>query len=170
MSDHNLIQVKLEATLIERGQPPQEDLGEVDLRTLPQSAIRKVIQECVKQGLFEEAPDIHKQPLLSQVPTDIIELFRPQAKKGHQTVRYSPAQKTHETPELLQLAGELHNHKVLDELHRHFRANNMKAFYATAEKVLRVQCGNPVVKSVIVEEQLLSDRDQVDEAIAKYFQ
>ena len=46
----------------------------------------------------------------------------------------------------------------------------MKAFYATAEKVLRVQCGNPVVKSVIVEEQLLSDRDQVDEAIAKYFQ
>ena len=91
MSDHNLIQVKLEATLIERGQPPQEDLGEVDLRTLPQSAIRKVIQECVKQGLFEEAPDIHKQSLLSQVPTDIIELFRPQAKKGHQTVRYSPA-------------------------------------------------------------------------------
>ena len=46
----------------------------------------------------------------------------------------------------------------------------MKAFYATAEKVLRVQCGNPVVRSVIVEDQLLSDRDQVDEAIAKYFQ
>ena len=77
VSDHNLIQVKLEASLIERGQTPQEDLGEVDLRTLPQSAIRKVIQECVKQGLFEDTPDIHKVPLLSQVPDHIAELFRP---------------------------------------------------------------------------------------------
>ena len=46
----------------------------------------------------------------------------------------------------------------------------MKAFYATAEKVLRVQCGNPVVRSVIVGDQLISDRDQVDAAIAEYFQ
>ena len=46
----------------------------------------------------------------------------------------------------------------------------MKAFYTIAEKVLRVQCGNPVVRSVIVEDQLISDRVQVDEAIARYFQ
>ena len=46
----------------------------------------------------------------------------------------------------------------------------MKAFYAAAEKVMRVQCGNPVVRSVIVEDQLISDRDKVDEAIAEYFQ
>ena len=46
----------------------------------------------------------------------------------------------------------------------------MKAFYATAEKVMRVQCGNPVVRSVIVGDQLLSERDQVDAAIAEYFQ
>ena len=46
----------------------------------------------------------------------------------------------------------------------------MKAFYATAEKILRVECGNPVVRSVIVEDQLISDRDQVDQAIAEYFQ
>jgi hypothetical protein len=84
-------------------------------------------------------------------------------------VRYSPAQKAHETPELLQLAGELHNHKTIDELHRFFRAGNMKAFYATAEKVLRVESGNPVVKSVIVEDQLISEKDQVDQAIADYF-
>ena len=70
----------------------------------------------------------------------------------------------------MQLAGELHNHKVLDELRYFFRAGNLKAFYATAEKVLRVQSGNPVVRSVIVNDQLISDRDQVDEAIAKYFQ
>ena len=85
-------------------------------------------------------------------------------------MRYSPTQKAHETPELLQLAGELHDHKTIDELNRFFRARNMKAFYATAEKVLRVQCGNPVVRSVIVNDQLISDRDQVDAAIAEYFQ
>ena len=46
----------------------------------------------------------------------------------------------------------------------------MKAFYATAEKVMRVQCGNPVVTSVILGNQLINDRDQVDAAIAEYFQ
>ena len=62
-------------------------------------------------------------------------------------------------PKLLQLAGELHNHKPLDELHHCFRSGNMKAFYATAEKVLRVQSGNPVVRSVIVGDQLISEKD-----------
>ena len=45
----------------------------------------------------------------------------------------------------------------------------MKAFYATAEKVLQIQCGNPVVRSVIKEEQLITERDHVDQAIAEYF-
>ena len=60
---------------------------------------------------------------------------------------------------MLQLAGELHNHKILDELRTFFRAGNPKAFYATAKKVLRVQSGNPVVMSVIVDDQLISERD-----------
>ena len=34
----------------------------------------------------------------------------------------------------------------------------MKAFYATAEKVLQIQCGNPVVRAVIKEDQLISER------------
>ena len=46
----------------------------------------------------------------------------------------------------------------------------MKAFYATAEMLMRVECGNPVVRSVIVEDQLISERDKVDAAIAEYFQ
>ena len=33
-----------------------------------------------------------------------------------------------------------------------------------------MQCGNPVVRSVIVDDQLISERDQVDAAIAEYFQ
>ena len=133
--------------------------------------IRKVVQECVKQGLFEETPEINRQPLLSLVPTEISELFRPpMKKKGRQTIRYSPAQKAQESPEMLQLAGELYNHKILDQLQRHFKAGKIMEFYATAEKVLRVESGNPVVRSVIVGDQLISERDQVDQAIADYFQ
>ena len=46
----------------------------------------------------------------------------------------------------------------------------MKVFYATAEKVLQIQCGNPVVRAVIKEDQLISEKDSVEQAIAKYFQ
>ena len=46
----------------------------------------------------------------------------------------------------------------------------MKAFYTTAEKVLQIQCGNPVVRSVIKGDQLISERDHMDQAIAEYFQ
>ena len=70
---------------------------------------------------------------------------------------------------MLQIAEELHNHKVLDQLHRHFKAGNIKEFIATGEKVLRVESGNPVVKSVIVGDQLISEKDQVEQAIADYF-
>ena len=111
------------------------------------------------QGLFDTSPNIAKHPLIDLVPWQVAQHLMPQMKKGRQTVRYSPAQKGNETPELLQLAGELHNHKALDELHHFFRTGNMKAFYATAEKVLRVQSGKPVVRSVIVDDQLISERD-----------
>ena len=59
---------------------------------------------------------------------------------------------------------------MLDTLTRHFRAGDMKAFYATAEIVLKIQCGNPVVRSVVKDEQLITERDHVDQAIAEYFQ
>ena len=45
----------------------------------------------------------------------------------------------------------------------------MKAFYATAEKVLKIQCGNPVVRSVVKEDKLITERNHVDQAIAEYF-
>ena len=132
--------------------------------------IRKVMKECLSKGVFGTALDISKHPLVSMVPWEIAKKYKPKAGQERQTVRYYPAKKAHETPELLQLAGELHNHKTLDELQRHFRAGDMKAFYATAEKVLQIQCGNPVVKSVIKEEQLITDRDSVEQAIAEYFE
>ena len=50
------------------------------------------------------------------------------------------------------MAGELHNQKILGEINQYFRAGDLKTFYATAEKVIRVQCGNPAVRSIIVED------------------
>ena len=144
-------------------------MEEIDPRTLPQMTIRKVMKECLEKGVFEETPDISRRPLVSFVPWEIAKHYKPKVKQGHQTVRYSPAQKAHETPELLQLAGELQNHRVLDALQKHFKAGDMKAFYATAEKVLQIQCGNPVVRAVIKEDQLISEKDLVEQAIAEYF-
>jgi hypothetical protein len=91
-------------------------MGEVDIRTLPQTTIRKIIRECVDKGLFDSTPFINCKPMIDYVPQEVANRFRPQPRKGRQTIRYSPAQKAHETPEMLQIAGELHNHKVLDQL------------------------------------------------------
>ena len=136
VSDHFLIEVSLEATLTERSEVQHHEVEEIDPRTLPQTTIRKVMKECLDKGVFEETPDISRHPLVSFVTWEIAKHHTYKLKQGHQTVRYSPAKKPHETPELIQLAGELQNHKILDALQKHFKAGDMKAFYATAEKVL----------------------------------
>ena len=91
-------------------------MGEVDLRTLPQTTIRKIIRECVEKGLFDSTPFINSRPMINYIPQEVANRFRPQPRKGRTTIRYSSAQKAHETPEMLQIAGDLHNHKVLDQL------------------------------------------------------
>ena len=94
--------MKLEATLIERGQTPQLDPGIADVRSLPQATIRKIIRECVDGGQFDTTPFISSRPMISYIPQKAVDYYhKPQEKKGRQTVRYSPAQKAHETPELL---------------------------------------------------------------------
>jgi len=44
VSDHCLIQVRMEATLIRRVQLPSQEAEEVDYRSLPQTTLRKVIK------------------------------------------------------------------------------------------------------------------------------
>ena len=68
------------------------------------------------KGLFDSTPLIDSRPMIDYVPQEVANRFRPQPRKSRQTIRYTPAQKAHETPEMLQIAGELHNHKVLDQL------------------------------------------------------
>ena len=68
------------------------------------------------KGLFDSTPFINSKPMIDYVPQEVANRFRPQPSKGRQTIRYTPAQKAHETPEILQIAGEINNHKVLDQL------------------------------------------------------
>ena len=86
---------------MERGTTIQPEEEEIDPRTLPQATIRKVIKERFDKGAFEVTPDINKNPLVCLVPWEIARNYRPKTRTTHQTIRYSTAQKPHETPELL---------------------------------------------------------------------
>ena len=59
VSDHCLIQVKMEATLVSRQRPPHQEAGGVDPRSLPQTTIRKVVKECLENGVFDTTPYIN---------------------------------------------------------------------------------------------------------------
>ena len=63
VSDHFLIEVRLEATLIERGQVQQQEVEEIDPRTLPQMNIRKVMKECLEKGVFRRDTGHQQTPL-----------------------------------------------------------------------------------------------------------
>ena len=59
---------------------------------------------------------------------------------------------------------------MLDDLKSYFDKKDMKQFYATAEKVLRIKHGNPVVKAVVSESgEVTNDKAEVDKLIAEYF-
>jgi hypothetical protein len=59
---------------------------------------------------------------------------------------------------------------MLDDLKSHFDKKDMKQFYATAEKVLRIKHGNPVIKAVVSESgEVTNDKAEVDKLIAEYF-
>ena len=81
----------MEATLIERGPTTQPEEEKIDPRTLPQTTIRKVIKECFEKGVFENTPEIKKNPLVGHVPWEIAKKYRPKAGKVQKTIGYSPA-------------------------------------------------------------------------------
>jgi hypothetical protein len=51
---------------------------------------------------------------------------------------------------------------VIEATARYNNNPDVLTFYATAEKVLQIQCGNPVVRAVIKEDQLISEKDSVE--------
>ena len=49
----------------------------VDLRSLLQMTIRKVIKECVDKSLFDSILNISGYPLLAHVPLEVAKHYRP---------------------------------------------------------------------------------------------
>ena len=82
VSDHCLIQVRIEATLTRRVQLPSMEPEEIDYRSLPQTTVRKVIKYCLENGTFDTAPFIDSNPLIDYVPQEVIRQHKPASKKG----------------------------------------------------------------------------------------
>ena len=79
-----------------------------------------MVRQCLDDSVFDTTPLINQRPMIDNIPNEVIESHKLQGSKGRKTLRYSPAHKASDTPELVQLAGELHNHKILDELRTFF--------------------------------------------------
>ena len=68
VSDHSPILVTMEATAIQRQQVQAQEPEGVDLRSLPQTTIRKVIKHCLENGVFDTTPFIDQKPMIDYVP------------------------------------------------------------------------------------------------------
>ena len=82
VSDHCLIQVRIEATLTRRVQLPSQEAEEVDYRSLMQTTVRKMIKQCLVDGTFDTTPYIDSRPLIEYVPQEVIRQHKPASKKG----------------------------------------------------------------------------------------
>ena len=56
VSDHCLIQVRMEAVLTKRVHLLSPEPEEIDYRSLPQTTVRKVIKQCLENGTFDTPP------------------------------------------------------------------------------------------------------------------
>jgi len=58
----------MEATLVQRQQVSVQEVGGVDPRSLPQTTIRKVVKECLENGVFDTTPFINQRPMIDYIP------------------------------------------------------------------------------------------------------
>ena len=74
-------------------------------------------------------------------------------------------------PEELELINELRKTSDIHNLTQMLRSDDMKGFYKTAERVLRVKAANPVfIKITTDTDEGIDDKDDVDRHIKEYFE
>ena len=74
-------------------------------------------------------------------------------------------------PEELELINELKKTTDIHNLTQMLRSGDMKGFYKTAERVLRVKAANPVVMKITTDtDEVIDDKDDVDRHIKEYFE
>ena len=74
-------------------------------------------------------------------------------------------------PEELELINELRKTSDIHNLSQMLRSGDMKGFYKTAERVLKVKAANLVVmKITTATDEVIDDKDDVDRHIKEYFE
>ena len=74
-------------------------------------------------------------------------------------------------PEELELINELRKTSDIHNLTQMLRSGDIKGFYKTAERVLRVKAANPVVMKITTDrDEVIDDKDDVDRHIKEYFE
>ena len=74
-------------------------------------------------------------------------------------------------PEELELINELRKTSDIHNLTQMLRSGDMRGFYKTAERVLRVKAANPVVMKITTDrDEVIDDKDDVDRHIKEYFE
>jgi hypothetical protein len=91
--------------------------------------------------------------------------------KKQKVVSYNTKRQTVHEPEELELINELRRTTDIHNLTQMLRSGDMKGFYKTAERVLRVKPANPVVMKITTDmDEVIDDKDDVDRHIKEYFE
>ena len=91
--------------------------------------------------------------------------------KKQKIVSYNSRRQTVREPEELELINELRKTEDIHNLTQMLRSGDMKGFYKTAERVLRVKPANPVVMKITTDsDEVIDDKDDVDRHIKQYFE
>ena len=86
-------------------------------------------------------------------------------------VRYHKSEQQPKHSEELRIKGDLLNKELEHQLKRYFDDGDIRNFYATAERVLRIKHGNPVVKVILGDNgDVTDDREEVSRKITEYFE
>ena len=67
----------MEATLVQRQQVLVQESEGVDPRSLPQTTIRKVVKQCLENGVFDTTPFINQRPMMDYIPREVIVNHKP---------------------------------------------------------------------------------------------
>ena len=49
----------------------------MDPRSLPQTTIRKVVKQCLENGVFDTTPFINQRPMMDYIPREVIVNHKP---------------------------------------------------------------------------------------------
>jgi hypothetical protein len=141
------------------------------LEQLTQAQIRAIMRSEQFQGLLKDDPlDISEMPLLKQILQELINEVTPPKGRRNVRLRYNQPKEVEHQPEELVISGAINQHRLLDQLKEHHKNNDWKAFYKVAEKVLRVKSSNPIVRTILTEENApINEEEEVTKSIAEYF-